>query len=185
MTDECRIILDDALTAVGNGTAMSAKVAAHLETCSECRRSLEAVKALSASAGSVLLIENNTALKQKIAAKLEASMLARKAIAEKTAASSPAALALLGLGLAAFLAFGAYSFCSSNQSQASIKTNPNSPVSTITSTSSETDQKNLPQNNDQYKEVYQEIFSDGYEGDLRNFEKVKQPTETVPSATKD
>lgn len=186
MTDECRIILDEALTASENGVAMSEKVTAHLGTCSECRRSLEAANALSASVGSVLPTEDTTALKLKISKKLEASMQARKAAALKTATSA-IPLAKIGLSLAAALALGAYCLGSSNNNQASIKSNQVSSISETNSASSATKQNTLPDNiPTQDNEVYREIFSDGYKGDLRNFEKIKQPSSnSVPSATKD
>lgn len=187
MTDECRIILDEALTASDNGISMSEKVTAHLGICSECRRSLEAANALSASVGSVLPTENTAALKLKISKKLEASMQARKAAALKAAtAASPVPSAMIGLSLAAALALGAYCLGSTNNNQASVKNNQPSSAYNTNSTSSDIKPNNLPGNvPNQDNEVYQEIFSDGYNGDLRNFEKIKQPSSSVPSATKD
>lgn len=187
MTDECRIILDEALTASDNGATMSERVNAHLGTCSECRRSLEAAKALSASVGSVLPTEDTAALKLKIAKKLEASMQARKAAALKAATTAaPAPLAIIGLGIAAAVTLGAYCLTSSsNSNQASVKNNQNSSGSSVVSASTDEVNKNLLPNTNQNSEVYNEIFSDGYNGDLRNFEKVKKPSESVPSVFKD
>ena len=110
LTDKCNAIIDEAITAGGDLTKLSAEAVAHIETCLECRKSLESIKTLKASAGSVIpVVAADAALKTKIASSLEGAMAARRA-ASASAASTKTLLGvgsvLLGIGLCGAIACG-------------------------------------------------------------------------------
>ena len=108
LTDKCKKILDEAIAANGNYEKLSLEASAHLETCIECRRSLESIKALKASTQSVIPAAS-LALKSKIAANLKEAMQARQVAAASSGAaksSLTAASIIVGVGLAGSLALG-------------------------------------------------------------------------------
>ncbi len=110
LTGKCQTVIDEAITANGNLAKLSAESLAHLESCLECRRSLESIKALEASVKSVIPITAaGLALKSKIASSLEGSMLARsgstlaKSAAKSSFGSTPI---ILSIGLASAVTCG-------------------------------------------------------------------------------
>lgn len=173
LTDKCRTIIDEALSASQNGTKLSEQASAHIAGCSECRRSIEAINSLQASVGSVLISESNSSLKQKISSKLEAAMQARKAatlsstvVAGSTAISSAAKVALASIGLAAAAIGSAVILNCSSPNKAPVK----NAATTITQNSCV-----------KAKDVLQK--TDGE--DLKNPEPIKLDKQKVPSPNKD
>ena len=109
LTDKCNAIIDEAITAGGDLTKLSAEAAAHIETCLECRKSLESINALKASAVSVIpLVAADAALKTKIASGLEGAMAARRAASSVAATKTLLGVSsvLLGVGLLGAIACG-------------------------------------------------------------------------------
>ncbi len=134
LTDKCNAIIDEAITAGGDLTKLSAEAVAHIETCLECRKSLESIKALKASAVSVIpLVAADTALKAKIASNLESVMAARRAASSGVGATKTllgVGSVLLGVGLCGAIACGVV--CLENKSGiASKPIQNNSNISTV------------------------------------------------------
>ena len=134
LTDKCNAIIDEAITAGGDLTKLSAEAAAHIETCLECRKSLESINALKASAVSVIpLVAADAALKSKIASSLEGAMAARRAASGSAVATKTVlgvGSVLLGVGLCGAIACGV--LCMENKSKMTLKPTQNNPtVSTV------------------------------------------------------
>jgi len=120
LTDKCKAIIDEAMTAGGDLTKLSAEAVAHIESCLECRKSLKAVEAIKASAVSVIPVAS-AALRSKIASNLEASMEARRAMAGgKAAAKILFGTGSLVLGLIVGIAVTLGVLCLGNKNEASV-----------------------------------------------------------------
>lgn len=148
LTNQCNIFLDEALTAIDNNSKLSVEATAHLESCIECRRSLESIKALKASAATVLPIAA-LGLKSKIATQLEGTMKARSvaSVGSKLVKTTLATGSVL-LGLAGIVTCGVIGLSNPNKSEIPIdksKQNYNSisvkQVATITTNINESNNK--------------------------------------------
>ena len=190
LTEKCKVIIDEAITAGGDLSKLSPEAAAHFETCIECRRSLESIKALKASSASVLPTAS-LALKSKIAAKLEGTMQARQAANTVTSATKTplkTGVLIACLGLSGILTLGLFLSNSKGETDnnSSIKANNQ------TSQSLASDSANVDSATSSLK-----IYNNGTTGsdkllrkgntneDLRSHEPIKYPTQNVPSAKKD
>ncbi len=121
LTDKCKAIIDEAMTAGGDLTKLSAEAVAHIESCLECRKSLKAVEAIKASAVSVIPVASAAALRSKIASNLEASMEARRAMAGgKAAAKILFGTGSVVLGLIVGVAVTLGVLCLGNKNEASV-----------------------------------------------------------------
>ena len=130
LTDKCQAIIDEAITAGGDLTKLSADAVAHIETCLDCRKSLDSIKALKASAVSVIPFAAAPALKSKIASKLESSMMARKAMSSGGATAKTIlgiSSVVIGLGLCGVITCGVIGLTNKNEMAYNPKTN-NPPV---------------------------------------------------------
>jgi hypothetical protein len=132
LTNQCNIFLDEALTAIDNNSKLSVEATAHLETCIECRRSLESIKALKASTATVLPIAAFS-LKSKIASHLEGAIKARSvtSVGNKLVKTTLATGSVL-LGLAGIITCGVIGLSSPNKSEIPMdnsKQNYNSSIS--------------------------------------------------------
>ena len=188
LSDRCQSVIDEALTALGNTSKLSKEAIAHIEICPDCRRSLEAIKALKASTPSVIPVVSNLTLKNKIASSLEKQMLARSAVSSGFSIAKPLTILtpialVLGIG-----AISSFAFLSNSSKEAEISTELNS-QKLNNQIATDSKKVNFPssdrQNQDLYKEVNQELFKDGYQGDLRNFEQEKHLTQTIPPIDQD
>ena len=154
LTDKCNAIIDEAITAGGDLTKLSAEATAHIETCLECRKSLESIKALKASAVSVIpLVASDTALKAKIASNLESAMAARRAASGSAVATKTTlgiGSVLLGVGLCGVIACGivlsnksdmAYKPIQDNSNKSTIEQIASPTVKTLVEKSKETKAK--------------------------------------------
>lgn len=196
LKDKCQTTIDEALT-VANKSQLSAGAIAHIESCLACRRSLEAITALSASVESILPLENNIALKQKIFARLEPAIRNRNTKACHVSSNATkvtptknlvSALIVLGTGAALFLAAMVYYLDSSTNNKAAEK--QNSGLYLSESKSSSISEPTTPEKKIKGKivgidEADKEIFQDGYDGDLRDLEPRKVATQEIPSPIKD
>lgn len=190
LAEKCKVIIDEAITAGGDLSKLSPEAVAHLETCIECRRSLESIKALKASSASVIPAAG-LALKSKIAAKLKGAMQARQAataIPSATKAPLKASVLIACLGLTGALTLGI--FLSANKSEiaenSSIKAN-NQSIQSLASESVNIDSASSSENlynND--KTNSDKLLKNGKTmEDMRSHEQIKYPTQNVPSAKKD
>lgn len=148
LTDKCQAIIDEAITAGGDLTKLSADAIAHIETCLDCRKSLDSIKALKASAVSVIPFAASPALKSKIASKLESSMTARKAMASGGAAAKTIlgiSSVVIGLGLCGVITCGVIGLSNKNEMAYNPKTNN---PSVIASPQPASESANLNKNTD-------------------------------------
>lgn len=178
LTEKCKVIIDEAITFGGDLSKMSPEAAAHIETCIECRRSLDSIKALKASSASVIPAAS-LALKAKISSKLAGAMQARQAasVASNAAKSSWKAGAIAAIiALAGTLTLGG--LLSNNKSEitdnSSIKGNiqnsqplASEPVDIDSASSDKLIKNGLSNEN------------------MRSKEPIKYPTQNVPSSKKD
>ena len=194
ITAQCQAIIDEAITAGGDLSKLSAEAVAHLETCIECRRSLESIKALKASTTSVIPIAaSSLALKGKIATKLEGAMQARRAAIASTAAKSSigAGSILLGLGLCGAITCGVV-FLSNNKNYSKVDSSGNyQRESTIAQKVSSTNIKNSDESgvNENINNIatYSElgVSETDCNEDMRNYEPIRTETQRVPSVNRD
>lgn len=191
LTEQCKIIIDEAITAGGDLTKLSSEAVAHIETCIECRRSLESIKALKASTASVIPIAS-LALKNKIASSLEGAMQARRAASVASTATKAVigtGSVILGLGLCGAITCGVV-LLSNNKSYSEMDTSNNRKADSIVaqpkeslSISKKVDILSTSEN------VNSEISSESSiidnNEDMRNYEPTKKLTQKVPSVLKD
>ncbi|MBQ2594502.1 MAG: hypothetical protein II567_14635 [Candidatus Riflebacteria bacterium] len=189
LTERCKVIIDEAITAGGDLSKLSPEALAHLETCIECRRSLDSLKALKASSASVIPLAS-LALKTKISSKLARAMEARRAAeasvptATKTSLVAGSLIACVGMAGAVFLG----AVLSDNKSEISENSSINAdtqirqvlasePLDINSATSSIKLKNGLSSDKPLKIGVANE--------DLRNHEPIKYPTQNVPSSKKD
>lgn len=190
LTDKCKKILDEAIAANGNYEKLSLEATAHLETCIECRRSLESIKVLKASTKSVIPAAS-LALKSKIAANLKEAMQARQAAAISSGAaktSLTAASIILGVGLAGALTLGILvlgnNSASSTQKHTKINSNNNTNSSLINASETVDLKPDLSKENT--SNIKKNILSNEISNeDMRSNEPINYPTQTIPSSKKD
>ncbi len=190
LTDKCKAVIDEAIAANGNYEKLSLEATAHLETCIECRRSLESIKALKASTQSVIPAAS-LALKSKIAANLKEAMQARQAaaISSGTAKTSlTAASIILGVGLAGALTLGVLvlgnNSASSTQKSTETKSINNSDSSLINA-SETVDLKSTTVSKEKASNLKNKLSNNVSNEDMRSNEPINYPTQTVPSSKKD
>lgn len=191
LTEQCKIIIDDAITAGGDLTKLSSEAVAHIETCIECRRSLESIKALKASTASVIPIAS-LALKNKIASNLEGAMQARRAASVASTATKSVigtGSVILGLGLCGAITCGVV-LLSNNKNYSDMsnsKSQINGSVVSVQKESSSVSRKddNLSsiENNNSVNASASSLI--GNNENLRNNEPKKNLTQKVPSVLKD
>ena len=189
LTERCKVIIDEAITAGGNLSKLSPEALAHLETCIECRRNLEAIKALKASTASVIPAAS-LALKSKIASNLELAMQARKTVSAVSSTSKSAIAAgsvIVCLGLAGTLSLSV--LLSENKNPISDIPNSNNPT-TINSTSNEPIKNNsasssIEIDSDKISKENTLLKNNRENEDMRSHEPIKYPTQNLPSAKKD
>ena len=189
LTDKCKAVIDEALATNGNYAILSVEASAHLESCLECRRSLESIKALKASAASVIPAVS-PALKAKIASSLEGAMQARKAATAGSSLTKPALLTgsiVVGIGLAGALTLGIV--LSDNKNEVSKNIPEYKEQTMIQSKTGESPIDDLATSSLDIKtnnEVTNNILkSDSSNEDMRSHETIKYPTQNIPSAKKD
>ena len=188
LTDNCKAVIDEVLSANGDLSKLSVETSAHLENCLECRRSLESIKALKASAASVIPAAS-LALKAKIASNLEGALQARKAAASTSAISKETIIKgslAAAIGLAGLLTIGF--LLSDNKSEITDKTSLNkgseiSQPAAGNSLKTESASSIEINNNKTDKE---DILKRGYNSeDMRSHEQIQYPTQNIPSSRKD
>jgi hypothetical protein len=190
LTDKCKMIIDEAIAANGNYEKLSLEASAHLETCIECRRSLESIKALKASTQSVIPAAS-LALKSKIAANLKEAMQAKQAaIASSGAAKSSLTTAsiIVGVGLAGSLALSALvlgnnSVSSSQKLTETRSTNNSNSLSTNASESVDLKSDLSKENASNTKKKI--LSNDISNEDMRSNEPINYPTQNIPSSKVD
>ncbi len=190
LTDKCKMIIDEAIAANGNYEKLSLEASAHLETCIECRRSLESIKALKASTQSVIPAAS-LALKSKIAANLKEAMQAKQAaIASSGAAKSSLTTAsiIVGVGLAGSLALSALvlgnnSVSSSQKLTETRSTNNSNSLSTNASESVDLKSDLSKENASNTKKNI--LSNDISNEDMRSNEPINYPTQNIPSSKVD
>ena len=189
LTEKCKVIIDKAITFGGDLSKLSPEDAAHIETCIECRRSLDSIKALKASSASVIPAAS-LALKARIASKLEGAMQARQAASAvsasaKTALKAGALVAFLGLTGALTLSV----LLSDNKSEiannSQIKENSQNsqtlasePINIDSATSS----VNIMNSDATSHKLLKNM---GSNENMRSTEPIKYPTQNVPSSKRD
>jgi hypothetical protein len=192
LTDKCKMIIDEAIAANGNYEKLSLEASAHLETCIECRRSLESIKALKASTQSVIPAAS-LALKSKIAANLKEAMQARHAAAASSGAAKSSlttASIIVGVGLAGSLALGVLAL-GNNSLSSTPKPNLTETRSTNNSNSLSTNaSESVDLKSDLSKEnasnTKKKILSNDISNeDMRSNEPINYPTQNIPSSKVD
>ncbi|MBP5467678.1 MAG: hypothetical protein J6Z11_00370 [Candidatus Riflebacteria bacterium] len=191
LTEQCKIIIDDAITAGGDLSKLSPEAVAHIESCIECRRSLESIKALKASTTSVIPIAASLALKNKIASSLEGAMQARRASIASTASKSVIGTGsvILGLSLCGAITCGVV-LLSNNKSYSEMGTSNNRKGESVvsvqkdsSSVSGKDDGLSSIENNNSV--IASESSVIGNNEDLRNDDPKQNLTQKVPSVLKD
>ena len=191
LTEQCKIIIDDAITAGGDLSKLSPEAVAHIESCIECRRSLESIKALKASTTSVIPIAASLALKNKIASSLEGAIQARRASIASTASKSVIGTGsvILGLSLCGAITCGVV-LLSNNKSYSEMGTSNNRKGESVvsvqkdsSSVSGKDDGLSSIENNNSV--IASESSVIGNNEDLRNDDPKQNLTQKVPSVLKD
>lgn len=192
LTEQCKIIIDDAITAGGDLGKLSPEAVAHIESCIECRRSLESIKALKASTTSVIPVAASLALKNKIASSLEGAMQARRASIASTTVKTVIGTGsvILGLGLCGAITCGVV-LLSNNKSYSEMDTPNNRKGGSVVSVQKESSSiskkddnlSSIENNNSVINASESSVI--GNNEDLRNNDPKKNLTQKVPSVLRD
>ena len=181
LTDKCKTVIDEALAVNGNYSKLSLEASAHLESCLECRRSLESIMALKASAASVLPTTSSL-LKNRIASNLEGALLARKAAAASKSSILTGSI-IAGIGFAGALALGI--MFSDNKSETPLDNSLNNNRTLIQSVATESTTINSATSSNNSNINTDKLLKSGCNEDMRSHEPLNYPTQNVPSAQKD
>ena len=189
LTEKCKVIIDEAISASGDLSKLSPEAVAHIETCIECRRSLDSLKALKASSASVIPVAS-LALKAKISSKLAGAMQARQAAStiSTTAKTSLKAGALVTiLGLTGALTLGV--LLSDNKSEVADNSSHNANIQSSQSLASESIDIGSATSSVKLKNsdtASDKLLKNGLSNEnLRSNESINYPTQNVPSSKKD
>lgn len=189
LTEKCKVIIDEAITAGGDLSKLSPEAAAHIGTCIECRRSLDSIKALKASSASVIPAAG-LALKAKISSKLAGALQARQAASALSTiakTSLKAGTLVIFLGLTGALTMSV--LLSNNMSEVAENSSLKGNIQNSQSLASES--IDIDSATSSVKLINDGTVSDkllknsGSNENMRSNEPIKYPTQTVPSSKKD
>lgn len=190
LTDRCQIVIDEALTALDNSSKLSSEASSHLASCLECRRSLEAIKALKASTTSVIPALTSLSLKNKIATNLESQLQTKSVLSNTLATSAKNSFGILpvvlGIGITGVVSCGLLALSSNSGAEktpiVSFSDEKASSNSVSTGSINLNIDMSLLTEEEKQQLLNKELKFDKTLEDQKNHEEIERVTQKIPSS---